>query len=166
LGALRQTNGEYRVAPTETTTYTLTATSMDGTVATQTATVQVLGPPVGQVQQQQQQQQPQAARPSFLINVYHDHGANFGGNRMPMCWGQLTATGGHLIYRTSSTNDGRRDDFDVLVTQVQEVQTNRVPIRNQAAFHITVGGQHFNFIPVGIVPAQAVSMIQQGLQGR
>ncbi len=147
-GVLRQTNGEFQVTPAQTTTYTLTAASKDGTVATATATVQVI---------------PQA-KPSVAILVHHDHG--FAQNGWPQCWGQLQVMGNHLIYRVIGTSDGRRDDFDVQLSQVQEVKINRILIRNLQAFHVTANGQNFNFVPQGTSSVQAVASIQQTLNGQ
>ncbi len=159
-GVLRQTSGEYRVVPAESTTYTLTATSKDGIAATATAFVQVTAPatpPPAPVQ-----------RAGAAIAVYHDHGGAFAAqNRIqPACWGQLMVNGNRLVFRVIGTNDGRRDDFDIALTQIQEAKPNRVPIRNQPTFHITVGGQHFNFIPQGMSNVQAASMIEGAAQGR
>jgi serine/threonine protein kinase len=159
-GVLRQTSGEYRVAPAESTTYTLTATSKDGIAATATAFVQVIPvapPPAAPAQ-----------RAGAAIAVYHDHGGAFTAqNRVPpTCWGQLIVNGNRLVYRVIGTNDGRRDDFDVALTQIQEAKTNRIPIRNLPTFHVTVGGQHFNFIPQGMSAVQAASMIEGAAQGR
>ncbi len=132
-GVLRQTSGEYRVTPSESTTYTLTATSKDGVSAMATASVQVIPaaqPPPAPAQ-----------RPGAVIAVYHDHGAAFTAQNQvpPVCWGQL---------------------------QIQEAKPNRVPIRNLPTFHVTVGGQHFNFIPQGMSAVQAASLIAGAAQGR
>ena len=158
-GVLRQTSGEYRVTPSESTTYTLTATSKDGIAATATAFVQVVAsaPPPAPVQ-----------RPGALIAVYHDHGAAFTAQNQvpPVCWGQLIINGNRLVYKVLGTSDGRRDDFDIALTQIQEAKPNRVPIRNLQAFHLTVGGQHFNFIPQGMSAVQAASIIAGAAQGR
>jgi hypothetical protein len=70
------------------------------------------------------------------------------------------------VYRVIGTNDGRRDDFDVALTQVQEAKSNRLPIRNQPTFHVTVSGQHFNFIPQGMSAVQAAALIEGASQGR
>jgi len=159
-GVLRQTSGEYRVTPAESTTYTLTATSKDGIAATATAFVQVIPaapPPAAPAQ-----------RAGAAIAVYHDHGGAFTAqNRVPpTCWGQLIVNGNRLVYRVIGTNDGRRDDFDIALTQVQEAKTNRIPIRNLPTFHVTVGGQHFNFIPQGMSAVQAATIIEGAAQGR
>jgi hypothetical protein len=158
-GVLRQTSGEYRVTPAESTTYTLTATSKDGISATATAFVQVIAaaPPPAPVQ-----------RAGATIVVYHDHGAAFTAqNRVPpVCWGQLIVNGNRLVYRVAGTSDGRRDDFDIALTQIQEAKPNRMPIRNLPTFHVTVGGQHFNFIPQGMSAVQAAAIIEGAAQGR
>jgi serine/threonine protein kinase len=158
-GVLRQTSGEYRVTPAESTTYTLTATSKDGIAATATAFVQVIAaaPPPAPVQ-----------RAGATIVVYHDHGAAFTAqNRVPpVCWGQLMINGNRLVYRVAGTSDGRRDDFDIALTQIQEAKPNRMPIRNLPTFHVTVGGQHFNFIPQGMSAVQAAAIIEGAAQGR
>lgn len=147
-GVLRQARGEFLVAPPQTTTYTLTAASKDGTTAIATVTVQVNTAP----------------RPAVAMLVVHDHG--FAQNGWPQCWGQLQAVGNHLQYRVLGTDDGRRDDFDVQLSQVQEVRANRMLIRNQQAFHVSVNGQVFNFIARGIPAAQAAAAIQQKLNGQ
>jgi hypothetical protein len=147
-GVLRKANGEFMVAPATTTTYTLTASSSDGTVATATTTVQVIPGP----------------RPDVVILVHHDHG--FAASGWPQCWGKLQVMGNHLQYRVIGSSDGRRDDFDVLLSQVQQVQPNRMPIRNLPAFHMIVNGQNFNFVPQGTSPAQAVAAIVHKINAR
>jgi hypothetical protein len=159
-GVLRQTSGEYRVTPSESTTYTLTATSKDGVSAMATASVQVIPaaqPPPAPAQ-----------RPGAVIAVYHDNGAAFTDqNKVPhVCWGQLAINGNRLVYRVTGTSDGHRDDFDIALTQIQEAKPNRVPIRNLPTFHVTVGGQHFNFIPQGMSAVQAAAIIAGAAQGR
>jgi hypothetical protein len=110
----------------------------------------------------------QVQRAGAVIAVYHDHGAAFTAqNRVPpACWGQLIINGNHLVYRVIGTNDGRRDDFDIALTQIQEAKPNRIPIRNQPAFHLTVGSQHLNFIPQGMSAVQAAGLIEEAAQGR
>jgi hypothetical protein len=146
-GQLRQTSGEAVVAPAQTTTYTLTAASKDGAVSTATATVTVLA----------------QARPDFAIVVHHDHG--FAQNGWPQCWGQLVVAGNRLMYRVTGTNDGRRDDFNIPLAQLQDLRV-RIPIRNMQAFYVTIRGQVFNFIPQGMTSGQAVFAIQQKLGAR
>jgi hypothetical protein len=157
-GALHQTAGQYVVRPTETTVYTLTATSPDGTSAGSTLTVRVQPA----VQSAVPPPAPPAARPGVNIAmVVHDHGVAFGqNNAWPRCWGQLQVVGNHLQYRVMGTADGRRDDFDVQLSQVQEASANRMPIRNQPAFHLTIAGQHLNFVPQGTTTGVAVAAIQ------
>jgi serine/threonine-protein kinase len=147
-GVLRQARGEFLVAPIQTTTYTLTASSKEGAVATATATVQVLQP----------------AHPALTILVQHDHG--FAPNIWPQCWGQLQVVGNHLQYRVVGTSDGRRDDFDVLSSQVQEAGVNRMLIRNLQAFHVTINGRVLNFIPRSLPAPQAAQTIQQMINAR
>jgi hypothetical protein len=142
-GVLRQNSGEFVVAPAQTTTYTLTAASKDGTLATATATVQVMP----------------AVRPDFAVLVHHDHGFTQAG--WAQCWGQLMVVGNSLQYRVAGTSDGRRDGFNVSLSQLQDVRMNRVPIRNFAAFHVTINGRIFNFVPQGMPVAQAVFAIRQ-----
>ncbi|HYL77932.1 MAG TPA: protein kinase [Bryobacteraceae bacterium] len=171
LGVLRQAVGQVYVRPTETTIYTLTAVSKDGSSATSTVTVQVQQPaqpvrPVQQVQPGRPVQPP--VQPGAVVGLMvHDHGATFGQNNVwNRCWGQMQVLGDHLQYRVIGTTDGRRDDFDVPLNQVQEAAANRLPIRTQPAFHVTIGGQHFNFVPQGTSVAQAISVLHQRLQGR
>jgi serine/threonine-protein kinase len=147
-GVLRQNSGEFLVAPARTTTYTLTASSKDGTLATATATVQVMP----------------AVRPELAVLVHHDHGISQAG--WAQCWGQLMVVGNSLQYRVMGTSDGRRDGFNISLSQVQDVRMNRVPIRNFAAFHVTMNGRVFNFVPQSMPAAQAVFAIQQRVSAR
>ena len=142
-GALRQNSGEFLVAPAQTTTYTLTAASKDGTLATATATVRVMP----------------AARPDVAVLVHHDHGFSQAG--WAQCWGQLMVVGNSFEYRVMGTSDGRRDGFNVPLSLLQDVRMNRTPIRNLAAFHVTINGRVFNFVPQGLPAAQAVFAIRQ-----
>ena len=107
-------------------------------------------------------------RAGAVIAVYHDHGAAFTAQNQvpPVCWGQLAINGNRLVYRVVGTSDGRRDDFDIALTQIQEAKPNRLPIRNLPTFHVTMGGQHFNFIPQGMYAVQAASIIAGAAQGR
>jgi len=105
----------------------------------------------------------QTARPGLVIMVRHDHG--FAPNFWPQCWGLLQVSSNHLQYRVMGTSDGRRDNFDILLSQIQEVRPNRVLIRNFPAFHVTVAGRIFNFIPQGMAPLQAAAAIQQKING-
>ena len=147
-GVLRQLSGESVVAPAQTTTYTLTAVSKDGTANAAIATVTVI---------------PQA-RPSVAILVHHDHG--FAPAGWPQCWGNLVVMNGYLQYRVIGTNDGRRDDFNVPVSQIQEVRLNRGLIRNFPSFHATINGRVFNFVPQGMLAQQAVVLLQQRTNAR
>ena len=160
IGGLRQTVGQARVTPTQTTVYTLNALSKDGSPATSSVTVQVRPAPAP----------PPAAAPraGFTVIVVHDHGVALGQNNVwNRCWGQLQSIGGHLQYRVIGTSDGRRDDFDIPFANIQEAATNKLPIRQQPAFHLTIGGQHLNFIAQGAAPGQVVSAIQrEASQGR
>jgi hypothetical protein len=147
-GVLRQNSGEFLVAPVQTTTYTLTATSKDGTLATATTTVQVMP----------------AARPDFAVLVHHDHGFSQVG--WAQCWGQLMVVGNSLQYRVVGTSDGRRDGFNIPLSLLQDVRMNRTPIRNFPAFHVTINGRIFNFVPQGMPVAQVVFAIQQRVGAR
>jgi hypothetical protein len=71
-----------------------------------------------------------------------------------------------LQYRVLGTNDGRRDGFNVSLSQLQEVRMNRTLIRNFPAFHVTINGRVFNFVPQGMPVAQAVFAIQQRMGAR
>ena len=66
---------------------------------------------------------------------------------------------GVLRYVVAGTNDGRRDDFQAPVGEVQEVAANKLPIKNQPAFHVRVRGLNFNFVSTGMAPAEAVREI-------
>ena len=83
----------------------------------------------------------------------------------PSCSGVLQVVGSNLRYIVSRTSDGRSDPFEIPLSQIEEVKMNKMRIRNQVVFHITVRGQHLNFVPVGVAAAQAVAEIE-GAVGR
>jgi serine/threonine protein kinase len=117
-------------------------------------------PPARQPQQQQQQQM----RASPMMNLYHDHGIGTGNrNVWPSCWGQLQIGGGRVVYHVLGTSDGRRDDFVVPVSAVEEVRVNVIPIRGRPAFHMLINGQRFNFVPASGAPILYVNVIKQWL---
>jgi hypothetical protein len=157
-GAIQGAAGQLRIHPAGTTVYTLTSA----------LTVQVQAPAQQAAQPPGQAPAPPANRPGFNIAVViHDHSAVLvQTNVWPRCWGQLQVVGNHLQYRVLGTSDGRRDDFDVQLSQVQEATTNKMAIRGQMAFHVTIGGQHLNFIPQGTFPNQAVAAIQGAMHGQ
>jgi hypothetical protein len=112
-----------------------------------------------------QQAPPQQVRASPVMNLFHDHGVIAGRKFLwPSCWGQMQIGGGRVVYRVLGTSDGRRDDFVVPVSAVQEVMVNRVPIRGHQAFHMRINGQIFNFVPASGSPVLFVNVIQQWLQ--
>jgi hypothetical protein len=100
-----------------------------------------------------------------MIAVMHDHG---GANASvwPSCYGMLQVVDGNLRFTVATTTDGRKDNFTVPANQVSEIKTNRLAIRNQPAFHVTINGQHYNFVPAGSSPNQAVAELQAAIQGR
>jgi len=151
-GNIRGSSGQIRVLPAQSTTYTLTAISAGGGTSTSSVTIEVAAP----------------IRPGVAINVVHDHGPALAQQNSSWqgCWGQLQVVGNHLQFRVSRTTDGRRDDFDVDLNQVQEITQNALNIRNQQAFHVTIGGQHFNFIPQGMSAGQAAATLRAALRGR
>jgi serine/threonine protein kinase len=115
----------------------------------------------------QPQTPPQQGRASPLMNLYHDHGV-LNGNKYvwPSCWGQLQIGGGKVVYHVLGTSDGRRDDFVVPVSAVEEVRVNRIPIRGRPAFHMRINGQIFNFVPASGAPVLFVNVIEQWLQAK
>jgi hypothetical protein len=74
--------------------------------------------------------------------------------------------GNSLQYRVVGTSDGRRDGFNIPLSQLQDVRMNRVPIRNFPGFHVTINGRVFNFVPQGMPVAQVVFAIQQRIGAR
>ena len=113
------------------------------------------------------QQAPQQGRFSPVMSVYHDHGILAGNQYVwPSCWGQMQIGNGRVVYHVLGTSDGRRDDFVVPVSAVQEVQVNRMPIRGRHAFHMRINGQTFNFVPASGSPVPYVNTIQQWLQAK
>jgi len=118
-------------------------------------------PPPPQAPAQQQM------RASPIMAVYHDHGL-IGANQYtwPSCWGQLQIGGGKVVYHVLGTADGRRDDFVVPVSAVDDVKVNRLPIRGRAAFHMRINGQNFNFVPAQGAPILYVNVINQWLQAK
>ena len=124
-------------------------------------------PPQQQYQPRQQAPAQQQMRASPIMAVYHDHGLA-GANRFnwPSCWGQLQIGGGKMVYHVLGTSDGRRDDFVVPVSAVDDVQVNRLPIHGRAAFHMRINGQNFNFVPAAGAPILYVNTINQWLQAK
>jgi len=116
---------------------------------------------------QQQAPAQQQMRASPIMAVYHDHGIA-GANKFlwPSCWGQMQIGNGKVVYRTLGTSDGRRDDFLVPVSAVDDVRVNRLPIRGRLAFHMRVNGQVFNFVPASGAPILYVNVINQWLQAK
>jgi hypothetical protein len=114
-----------------------------------------------------QQAAPQQVGASPVMNLYHDHGV-LGGNKFlwPSCWGQLQIGGGRVVYHVLGTSDGRRDDFAVPVSAVEEVRVNRMPIRGRPSFHMRINGQVFNFVPASGSPVVFVNVIEQWLQAK
>ena len=114
-----------------------------------------------------QPQQPQQAAVSPAMNLYHDHGL-IGANQYnwPSCWGQLQIGGGRVVFKVLGTSDGRRDDFVVSTSAVEEVKVNRMPIRGRPSFHMRINGQNFNFVPAAGAPIVFVNMINQWLQAK
>ena len=124
-------------------------------------------PPAQQYQPQQQAPAQQPMRASPIMALYHDHGLA-GANRFnwPSCWGQLQIGGGKMVYHVLGTSDGRRDDFVVPVSAVDDVQVNRLPIHGRAAFHMRINGQNYNFVPASGAPILYVNTINQWLQAK
>jgi len=109
----------------------------------------------------------QQARASPVMDVYHDHGVAGGSKYVwPSCWGQLRIAGGQVVYHVLGTSDGRRDDFALPVSAVEEVRVNRLPIRGRPAFHLRIDGKLFNFVPQSGAPIQYVNAIEQSLQAK
>jgi hypothetical protein len=138
-----------------TTTYTLTAKSKDGLTDSATATVVVVAPTT-----------PPARANTSMITVVHDHGGALNLSTWPSCYGALQVVNGILRYSVAGTVDGRTDAFQIPITQVQEVKVNAIRIKNQQAFHITVRGQHLNFVTTGMPAAQAVAELAATLSRR
>jgi hypothetical protein len=108
----------------------------------------------------------QQLRASPVMNLYHDHGLRPGNKQWAGCWGKMQIGNGRVAYKTLGTTDGRRDDFVVPVSAVDEVKVNLVPIRGRAAFHMRINGQNFNFVPAAGSPVMFVNVIQQWLQAK
>ena len=154
---LHQVNGQQRVSPSTTTTYRLTARAPDGTASTATATVQVEPRAAAQAPPPQ----PQAAT-GHVFNVVHDHQGALGNTAVWLsCWGQLQVVGGRLRYVVTGTTDGRRDNFDIALSDIQETKLNRMNIHTRPSFHIKVSGQTLNFVPANATTAQIVFEIDQ-----
>ena len=128
---------------------------------------QYQAPPVPPAPRTAPQPAPQQVRASPVMNLYHDHGVLSGNQYVwPSCWGQMQIGGGRVVYHVLGTSDGRRDDFVVPVSAVQEVRVNRVPIRGRPAFHMRINGQTFNFVPSAGSPVLFVNVIEQWLQAK
>ena len=167
-GRLSQATGQLAVTPETTTTYVLTAHSKDGTTVTAQTTVQVMARAVQPVPPPQPPPQPPQVtqRPSAMVAVVHDHGGVLTTGVWPGCYGVLQVVNGHLRFTAAGSTDNRRDNFEVPVSQIGEIKLNRMPIRNQPAFHIAVGGKHMNFVTTGMAAAQAVGVLQAAVAAR
>ena len=102
-------------------------------------------------------------RTGRAIAVVHDHGGAFNAYAWPSCYGVLQVIGGNLRYTVGGTTDGRRDPFDIPLSQVEEVKLNRMRIKNNAVFHVKIRGQSLNFVPNGIAAAAAVAEVESGI---
>jgi len=114
---------------------------------------------------QQKQPQQQMGRVSPVMNLYHDHGI-VAGNQYASCWGQMQIGNGKVVFHVLGTSDGRRDDFTVPISAVEDVRVNRIPIKGRAAFHMRINGQIFNFVPAAGAPMMFVNVINQWLQAK
>ena len=104
---------------------------------------------------------------SPVINLYHDHGIAAGNQYVwPSCWGQMQIGNGKVVYHVLGTSDGRRDDFTVPISAVEEVRVNRIPIKGRGAFHMRINGQIYNFVPASGAPLLYVNGINQWLQAK
>ena len=101
-----------------------------------------------------------------MITVVHDHGGAMNAATWPSCYGALQVTNGVLRFSVAGSVDGRNDAFEVPLAQVQEVKMNKFAIKNQPTFHLTIRGQHFNFVATGGTAAQAVAELQAAIPRR
>jgi hypothetical protein len=109
---------------------------------------------------------PQQLRASPVMNLFHDHGVRAGQPGWPRCWGQMQIGGGRVVFKTLGTSDGRRDDFVVPASAVDDVRVNRVGIRGHPSFHMRISGQNFNFVPAAGAPVMYVNVIEKWLQAK
>ncbi|HEY4364602.1 MAG TPA: protein kinase [Bryobacteraceae bacterium] len=98
------------------------------------------------------------------IEVIHDHGGLANTPVWPACRGYLQTVGNDLVYVVLATDDGRNDNFKIPLTEIQEIKTNVLPIRQRQAFHLKIGGKNFNFVPTAFSTLQAVSEIQRAIR--
>jgi len=98
------------------------------------------------------------------IEVIHDHGGLANTPVWPACRGYLQTVGNDLVYVVLATDDGRNDNFKIPLTEIQEIKTNVLPIRQRQAFHLKIGGKNFNFVPTAASTLQAVSEIQRAMR--
>jgi serine/threonine protein kinase len=162
-GVLRQASGQVTVTPATTTTYTLTARSKDGLTESASATVQVMAP---KIPGPGPSNAPPPRSSTSMIMVVHDHGGAMNASTWPSCFGALQVVNGVLRYAATGSVDGRVDSFEVPISQVQEVKVNRLRIKNQPAFHMTIQGRHLNFVATSMPATQAAAELEAALTGR
>jgi serine/threonine protein kinase len=152
--------GEVRITPRSTTRFQLIAVGVNGGRAMAEAYVQVAPAtiPVNPMNRQ-------VAASRWV--VIHDHeGAmssllqNRGGGAWNRCDGVLSLASDRLSFQSHGSNDG----FDVSLSDVQEVKTNRIAIRGNRAFHVKLrSGENYNFISRDH-PDRVVANIQRSLR--
>jgi hypothetical protein len=162
-GILHQSANQWVVTPAATTTYVLTARSKDGLTASASVTVTVMPPNVPPVVTPPPVVNPPARTNSAMITVVHDHGGAFNATSWPSCYGALQVVNGMLRYSVAGSVDGRKDAFELPLSQVQDISMNHARIKNQPAFHIVINRQHLNFVATGMAATQAVAELRSAL---
>ena len=118
--------------------YVLTAQGDDGRVVTSMLDIAVAGGGSSQ---------PPVRQPSGWA-VGHDHqggilGATGNAYQWAHCEGTLSLSNGRVRYQANNPSHS----FDVALSDVVEVKTNRIPIRGYKAFHIRLrNGENYNFV--------------------
>jgi hypothetical protein len=151
--------GQVSTVPRASTRFQLVAFAANGRRAVADIQVQV-APPTAPVDP--------AGRQSIATRwvVMHDHEGTMSGflpkrgGEWNRCDGVLSIASDHLRFESREPNHA----FDVPLSEVQEVKTNRISIRGYRAFHVKLrSGENYNFVSRD-QPDRVVGTIRQSLQ--
>ena len=162
-GTLRQTSGRVTVTPAVTTTHLYSDRAIEGWCyrngdrnGAGDSSAGTPPPPPG----------PPARSATAVITVMHDHAGPMNAGFLGQLLWRLAGDQRNHALRRNRFNRRPHRRLEVPVAQVQEVKLNRIRIRNQAAFHITINGRHLNFVATGMAANQAVAELEAMLPKR
>lgn len=128
-GSVSAPSGIVSVFPAQSTRYTLTAYTANGTSTTSTLDVV----PV------QRAPRPAELAVTTAWPVQHHH---YGANPL-FCSGVIFVRGRYLVFQSESANDG----FSIPFGDVTEVKANRYVLGSNNAFHVKSATRNYNFVP-------------------